>query len=109
MDTNEEIKQLHAALVRKVAEKCAVEGSAVTAIAIGNDVMQYGAKWMDGFSNDGKIDESEMKVICESFNGIVDNRIRNQHFASLGFVAILWRFVKSSIVRKFSLDLRDES
>ena len=47
MDTNNILKDVHAALVEKAAAKCRVEGSAATAIRIGRDIVAYGQTWIN--------------------------------------------------------------
>ena len=75
MNTNDMLKDVHAALVKKAAEKCAVEGSAKTAIQIGRDIVAYGQAWMDAFADDGKVSEEEKDKILFAFADILDKHV----------------------------------
>lgn len=72
MDTNDCIKQVHAALVAKAKAKCDVDGNNKLALEIGAKVAEYGAAWAAAFGNDGKLDEDEERALDAKFNAIVD-------------------------------------
>lgn len=72
MDTNECLKQIHAALVAKVKERCEVSGNNQLALEISSKVAEYGSSWAAGFGNDGKIDDEEERVLNAKFNALVD-------------------------------------
>ena len=75
MNTNDAIKQVHAALVAKAKAKCAVDGSNRLAVDIGAKLADYGKEWAEAFGNDGVLDDSEEAVINRKFAVIVDNYI----------------------------------
>jgi len=72
MTTNDCIKEIHAALVDKVAEKAEVDGSNKLAIEISGKIAEYGAEWATAFSGDGKLDAEEARRINAKFNAIID-------------------------------------
>ena len=72
MDTNECLKQIHAALVAKAKERCEVSGNNQLALEISSKVAEYGSSWAAGFGNDGKIDDEEERVLNAKFNALVD-------------------------------------
>ena len=72
MDTNEAIKQVHAALVAKAKAKCAIEGNNKLALEIGGKVAEYGSAWAAAFGNDGVLDDDEGRQLVAKFNAIVD-------------------------------------
>lgn len=72
MDTNEAIKQVHAALVEKAKAKCAVEGNNKFALEVGGKVAEYGSAWASAFGNDGVLDDDEERQLVAKFNALVD-------------------------------------
>jgi len=72
MDTNEAIKQIHAAIVKKAKESCKVDGNNKIALEISGQIGEYGALWATAFGNDGTLDETEEAAINAKFNYIVD-------------------------------------
>lgn len=75
MDTNEAIKQVHAALVAKAKAKCAVEGNNRLALEIGARLAGYGKLWAAAFGNDGVLDDYEEDALNRQFDAIVDGYI----------------------------------
>ena len=75
MNTNDAIKQVHAALVAKAKAKCAVEGNNKFALEISGKVAEYGSAWAAAFGNDGVLDDSEEDALNRKFAVIVDNYI----------------------------------
>lgn len=72
MDTNDCIKQIHAALVAKAKAQCAVEGNNKLALEISGKVAEYGSAWAASFGNDGKLDDDEERALNAKFNALVD-------------------------------------
>lgn len=112
MDTNNILKDIHAALVEKAAAKCRVEGSAATAIRIGRDIVAYGQSWIDAFADDGTITGEEATRINEAFGGLVDKRVPNVGGATVGiawnglsFLGIGWKGAKHYINKWFGFTL----
>lgn len=75
MNTNDILKEVHAALVDKAAQKCAVKGNAKNAIQIGRDIVAYGQQWMDAFADDGTVSEAEKDKIQIAFSNILDRHV----------------------------------
>lgn len=72
MDTNEAIKQIHAALVKKAKESCKVDGNNKLALEISGQVGEYGSIWATAFGNDGILDDKEEAELNAKFNYMVD-------------------------------------
>lgn len=112
METNEILKQIHAAAVAKAAEKCRVEGSAKTAIEIGREIVAYGQVWIDAFADDGMISGDEATRINAAFGGLVDKRIPNVSGKTVGiawnglsFFGLGWKGAKHYINKWFGFAL----
>lgn len=75
MNTNDAIKQVHAALVAKAKSRCAVDGSNRLALDIGAKLADYGKEWAAAFGNDGVLDDAEEDALNRQFAAIVDNYI----------------------------------
>ena len=75
MNTNDAIKQVHAALVAKAKAKCAVEGNHKFALEVSGKVAEYGSAWAAAFGNDGVLDAVEERALNAKFNAIVDTYI----------------------------------
>ena len=72
MNTNECLKQIHAALVANAKKRCAVDCSNKVALEIGSKVAEYGSAWAAAFGNDGVLDDDEERQLVAKFNEIVD-------------------------------------
>lgn len=112
MESNEILKQIHAAVVAKAAEKCRVEGSAKTAIEIGREIVAYGQSWIDAFADDGTISGEEATRINAAFGGLVDKRIPNVSGKTVGiawnglsFLGLGWKGVKFYVNKWFGFSL----
>ena len=75
MNTNDAIKQVHAALVAKAKAKCAVEGNNKFALEVSGKVAEYGSAWAASFGNDGVLDDAEEDDLNRQFDAIVDEYI----------------------------------
>ena len=78
MDTNDAIKQIHAALVAKAKRRCSVDGSNRLALDIGAKLADYGKAWAEAFRNDGVLDDDEEDALIKQFDEIVDEYIPNK-------------------------------
>ena len=78
MDTNDAIKQIHAALVAKAKAKCSVDGNNKFALEVGGKVAEYGSAWAEAFGNDGKLDDDEERALNAKFNSIIDAYLPNK-------------------------------
>ena len=72
MDTNDAIKQIHAALVAKAKAKCSVDGNNKFALEVGGKVAEHGSAWATAFGDDGVLDGDEERALNAKFNAIVD-------------------------------------
>ena len=72
MNTNDCIKQVHAALVAKAKARSIEDGNNKLALEISGQIGEYGSLWATAFGNDGKLDEPEEAAINAKFNYIVD-------------------------------------
>ena len=77
MNSNDIIKKVYSAIIQKQKKHCIEDGTAKTAIEVGNDVVEIGQTWTNSFSNDGKIDDDEEKKMNETFASKVDKWIPN--------------------------------
>lgn len=112
MDTNNILKEVHAALVEKAAAKCAVEGNAKTAIQIGRDIVAYGQAWMDAFADDGKVSDKEKDNILIAFAGILDKHVPTVENSAvkiawngLSFFGIGWAGLRKKLNEWFALGI----
>lgn len=112
MESNEILKQIHAAAVAKAAEKCRVEGSAKTAIEIGREIVAYGQAWIDAFADDGTISGNEETRINAAFDELIDKRVPNISNSTVGiawnglsFLGIGWKGAKHYINKWFGFSL----
>ena len=112
METNEILKQIHAAAVAKAVERCFFEGSAKTAIETGREIVAYGQAWIDAFADDGTITQVEATRINAAFGGLIDKRVPNITGKTVGiawnglsFFGIGWKGAKHYINKWFGFSL----
>ena len=112
MESNEILKQIHAAAVAKAAERCFFEGSAKTAIEIGREIVAYGQAWIDAFADDGTITQIEATCINAAFGRLVDKRVPNISGKTVGIAwnglsifGIGWAGLRSKLNDWFGLKL----
>lgn len=114
MDTNDAIKQVHAALVAKAKAKCSVDGNNKFALEVGGKVAEYGSAWAEAFGNDGKLDDDEERQLVAKFNAIVDAYLPKKdgvlvekawHGFTFCFVTV-FRGVKNYLNEWFGLELK---
>ena len=86
MNSNDIIKKIYAASITKQKKHCIEDGTAKTAVEIGNDVIEVGQTWTSAFQNDGKIDDDEEKKMNEVFGAKVDKWIPNVSGVSVTFL-----------------------
>lgn len=75
MNTNDGIKQIHAALVAKAKARCAIAGNNKLALEIGAQIAEYGSAWAASFANDGKLDDDEERLLVAKFNALIDSYV----------------------------------
>ena len=114
MDTNDAIKQIHAALVAKTKRRCSVDGSNRLALVIGEKLAAYGNAWAAAFGYDGVLDDYEEGVLNRQFDVIVDNYIPKKngilvekawHGFTFCFVTV-FKGVKNYLNEWFGLELK---
>ena len=114
MDTNDAIKQIHAALVAKAKKRCAVNGNNKLALEIGSKVAEYGSAWAASFGNDGVLDDAEEDDLNRQFDAIVDEYIPKRegalvekawHGFTFCFVTV-FKGVKNYLNEWFGLELK---
>ena len=118
MNTNDAIKQVHAALVAKAKAKCAVEGNNKFALEVGGRVAEYGSALATAFGNDGVLDDDEERQLVAKFNAIVDTYLPKKdgvlvekawNGARIGFKHFgieLFKGVKNYLNEWFGLELK---
>ena len=114
MDTNDAIKQNHAALVATAKKRCAVDGNNKLALEIGSKVAEYGSAWAASFGNDGVLDDAEENDLNRQFDALVDEYIPKREGVLVekawnGFSIIVINVVKggkSDLNEWFGLELK---
>ena len=114
MNTNDAIKQVHAALVAKAKAKCAVEGNNKFALEVSGKVAEYGSAWAAAFGNDGVLDDDEERALNAKFNAIVDTYLPKKEGVLVdkawnGFTfcfVTVFKGVKNYINEWFGLELK---
>ena len=103
MNTNEVLAGVHEAAVKKVAVKCAAEGSAKRAVEIGNAIMAYGKLWTEGFADDGRLDAAEIAKIQEGFERILAEYVPTMEGPA---VAVAYNGLDSWILKLFRMEFK---
>lgn len=113
MTTNEILKEIHAALVEKAAQRIAIEGKAKVAAEIGNAIIDYGKLWTKGLSNDGKLSGDETEKITGKFDALIDEHVPAYSGSGVGiawnglsFFGLGWKGLKHYLAKWFKLDLK---
>ncbi len=86
MSTNDIIKKIYAALVKKAAKKSFEDKNTKVALEVGGDVAAIGQTWIASFK-DGNIDATEEKNLNDTFGATVDKWVPKQD--GIG-VSLLW-------------------
>lgn len=86
MNSNDIIKKIYAAIVKKAAQKSFEDKNTKVALEVGGDVAAVGQTWIASFK-DGYIDTTEEKNLNAVFGATVDKWIPEQ--GGLG-VSLLW-------------------
>ena len=86
MSTNDIIKKIYAALVKKAAKKSFEDKNTKVALEVGGDVAAIGQTWIASFK-DGNIDAAEEKNLNDTFGATVDKWVPKQD--GIG-VSLLW-------------------
>lgn len=112
MDTNDILKQTHAALVKKAKEHIAIEGKAKVAAEIGNAIIDYGKLWTEGLADDGALSTDEANAIQTKFAALVDSHVPsyggtgvNIAWNGLSLFGIGWIGLRKYLAKWFKLDL----
>lgn len=86
MSTNDIIKKIYAALVKKAAQKSFEDKNTKVALEVGGDVAAVGQTWIASFK-DGNIDATEEQNLNAVFGATVDKWVPTK--SGLG-VRLLW-------------------
>ena len=112
MNSNDIIKQVYATIIKKQKTHCIEDGTAKTAVELGNDLIEVGQTWTNSFSNDGKIDDDEEKKMLEVFNAKVDKWIPNVSgvavslaYNGITFFGVGWKGLKYYLNKFWDLGL----
>jgi len=111
MTTNDIIKKVYAAVVKKAAQKSIEDQSTKVALEAGGDVAAIGQTWISSFK-DGNIDDAEEANLNSVFGATVDKWVPMQEgigvsllwngFSLLGFG---WKGLRHYLEKWFGLDL----
>ena len=77
MNSTDIIKQVYAAIIKKQKKHCIDDGTAKTAIEIGDGVIEVGKTWTSAFGDDGKIDDAEEEKMNATFSEKIDKWVPN--------------------------------
>ena len=112
MNSNDIIKKIYAAAITKQKKHCIEDGTAKTAVEIGNDVIEVGQTWTSAFQNDGKIDDDEEKKMNEVFGAKVDKWVPKVSgvavtfmYEGITFFGIGWKGLKYYLNKFWDLGL----
>lgn len=112
MTTNEILKEVHAALVEKAAQRIAIEGKAKVAAEIGSAIIDYGKLWTEGLADDGKLSSDEAKKITMKFDSLVDTHVPsyggtgvNIAWNGLTIFGLGWVGLRKYLAKWFKLNL----
>lgn len=112
MNTNEILKEVHAALVEKAKARIAIEGKAKVAAEIGNAIIDYGKLWSKGLADDGVLSDEECEKIKTKFAALADAHIPSYDgtgvkiaWSGLSLFGIGWKGLKHYLAKWFKLDL----
>ena len=113
MNTNDILREIHAALVEKAKERIAIEGKAKVAAEIGNAIIDYGKLWTEGLADDGKLSIDECLKIKQRFDGLVCTHVPAYSGSGVGiawnglsFLGLGWKGLKHYLAKWFKLDLK---
>ena len=111
MTTGDMIMEVHKALIAKMKERCAIDGSKLEILRSTEKFGEYVGLIRDSFSDDGKLDGKEEAAINAKMQEIVDAYIPKVSgfgvsIAWNGLSFIGWKGIRSYIAKWFKLDLR---
>lgn len=112
MTTNDILKEVHGALVKKAQTRIAIEGKAKVAAEIGDAIIEYGKLWTEGLADDGTLSDEEAAKIQTKFAALVDTHIPscegtgvNIAWNGLSLFGLGWKGIKAYLVKWFGLAL----
>ena len=111
MSTNDIIKKIYAALVKKAAKKSFEDNNTKVALEVGGDVAAIGQTWIASFK-DGNIDATEEKNLNDTFGATVDKWVPKQDGIGVSLLwngfslfGIGWKGLKHYLEKWFDLEL----
>lgn len=112
MKSNDIVKKVYAAIVRKAQSKIAAGAPGQLAADVGDDVIAVGQTWTSAIGNDGKISDEEAAKMTDVFDTVVDRRIPAVDTIAVTFLwegfslfGIGWRGLKYYLNKWFDLGL----
>ena len=113
MSTNDIIKKIYAALVKKAAKKSFEDKNTKVALEVGGDVAAIGQTWIASFK-DGNIDATEEKNLNDTFGATVDKWVPKQDGIGVNLLwdgfslfGIGWKGLKHYCEKWFGLEFDD--
>lgn len=86
MSTNDIVKKIYAAAVKKAAKKSFEDNNTKVALEVGGDVVAVGQTWIASFK-DGNIDKAEEDNLNAAFGATLDKWVPKQEGVG---VSLLW-------------------
>ena len=113
MSTNDIIKKIYAAAVKKAAKKSFEDKNTKVALEVGGDVAAIGQTWIASFK-DGNIDATEEKNLNDTFGATVDKWVPKQDGIGVNLLwngfslfGLGWKGLKHYLEKWFDLELDD--
>ena len=113
MSTNDIIKKIYAAAVKKAAKKSFEDKNTKVALEVGGDVAAIGQTWIASFK-DGNIDATEEKNLNDTFGATVDKWVPKQDGIGVNLLwdgfslfGIGWKGLKHYCEKWFGLEFDD--
>lgn len=78
MNSNDIVKEVYAAFVRKAKRDITAGEKGQKAVDFGTDVIDVGRTWTGSIGDDGKISDAEEQHMNQVFGSVVDKRCKNQ-------------------------------
>ena len=111
MSTNDIIKKIYAALVKKAAKKSFEDKNTKVALEVGGDVAAIGQTWIASFK-DGNIDATEEQNLNAVFGATVDKWVPKQDGIGVNLLwngfslfGLGWKGLKYYLEKWFDLEL----
>ena len=111
MNSNDIIKKIYAAAVKKASKKSFEDKNTKVALEVGGDVAAIGQTWIASFK-DGNIDATEEENLNAVFGATVDKWVPKQEGVGVSFLwnvfslfGLGWKGLKHYLEKWFDLDI----